>query len=243
MRLRRKGRNVRAVMAGLLGGLLLAGIATAGDFEGIIVLSETSEGTTVQRRWFLKGDRLRFEETGPDAENNAMIFDAKKKVMYSLLHDERMYLEISTAESSKGAPEAIDDIVVMKTGASDKAAGYTCEIYRTNDKSDGSTGEVCMARGISNAALSGMMSAQAGGASLLPVWMQEMFKDGGFPIKGVDRNGQGKEEARWEAVTIEKKHLEDKLFVPPAGYHKQDMTVITPESASDPKPGPSMRGR
>lgn len=234
---------MRAVMAGVLGSLLLAGVAAAGDFEGIIVLSETSEGTTVRQQWFLKGDRLRYEETGPDAEKGAMIFDATKKVMYSLRHDDRIYLEISTAETSKGAPDVIDAIVVVKTGTSDKAAGYTCEIYRTTNESDGSTGEVCMARGIGNAVMSGMMSAQAGGASLLPAWMREMFKDGGFPIKGVDRNGQGKEETRWEAVNIEKKHLDDKVFLPPADYKKQNMTVITPDSGSDQKPDTSMRGR
>jgi hypothetical protein len=50
----------------------------------------------------------------------------------------------------------------------------------------------------------GMMSAQAGGASLLPGWMRELFKDGGFPIKGVDRDAKGNEEARWEVVNIER---------------------------------------
>lgn len=234
---------MRAVIATVVGSLLLAGVAAAADFEGIIVLNETSEGTTVQQQWFLKGDRLRFEEIGQDAEKGAMIFDAKKKVMYSLRHDDKVYLEISTAETPNAAPEAIEDIVVMKTGAKDKAAGYPCEIYRTTDKSDGSTGEVCMARGIANAAMSAMMSAQAGSTSLLPAWMQEMFKDGGFPIKGLDRDGQGKEEARWEAITIEKKHLDDKLFLPPPDYKKQDTTVIMPESGSDQKPGPSMRGQ
>ncbi len=55
---------MRAVIATVVGSLLLlAGVAAAADFEGIIVLNETSEGTTVQQQWFLKGDRLRFEES------------------------------------------------------------------------------------------------------------------------------------------------------------------------------------
>ncbi len=234
---------MRAVMPGLLGTMLLAGIAAAGDFEGILVLNETSEGTTVRQQWFLKGDTLRFEETGPDAEKGAMIFDARKKVMYSIQHDEKVYLEISTAAPGKAAPDVVDDIVVAKTGKRDKVAGYPCEIYHTKNNSDGSTSELCIARGIGIAAMSGMMSAQAGGASLLPGWMREMFKDGGFPIKGVDRNSQGKEEARWEAVTIEKKHLDDKLFLPPADYKKQDMAVIAPQFEDAIKPAPSIRGR
>lgn len=228
---------MRAVMMAMAGSLLLAGVAAGGEFEGVIVLNETSEGVTVRQQWFLKGDALRFEETGPDAENGAMIFDAKKKIMYSLRHDERIYLEIPTTETSKATPDANDDIVVVKTGTGDKAAGYPCEVYHTKNKSDGSTGELCIARGIGNAAMSGMMSMQAGGASLLPGWMRELFRDGGFPVKGVDRNDQGKEEARWEAVTIEKKHLDDKLFLPPADYKKQDMAVIRPESGDAMQPG------
>jgi hypothetical protein len=86
-----------------------------------------------------------------------------------------------------------------------------------------------MAKEIGSAALLGMTSAQAGGASLWPGWMREMFKDGGFPIKGVDRDGYGREEARWEAVTIEQRPLADRLFVPPPDYEKQEMAVVRPE--------------
>jgi len=218
---------MRTVMLGLAGGVLLTAVAavvSASGFEGLMLLNETSDGTTMQQQWFLKGDKLRFEETGPDAETGAMIFDAKKKVMYSLQHGEK-------------------DVVVIKTGKRDQAAGYPCEIYHTKDKSDGSTGELCIARGIGNAAMLGMMSAQAGGGSLLPGWMRELFKDGGFPIKGVDRDAKGNEEARWEVVTIEKKSLDDALFLPPADYKKQDMAVIRQQSGDAMKEGRSPADR
>lgn len=220
---------MRMVMLGLAGGLLLTAVAavvSAGDFEGLMLLHETSDGATMQQQWFLKGDKLRFEETGPDADKGALIFDAKQKIMYSLQPDEKMYMEIPTGETSQAAPDRSEDVVVVKTGKHDQAAGYSCDIYHTKDKSDGSTGELCIARGIGNAAMLGMMSAQAGGASLLPGWMRELFKDGGFPIKGVDRDAKGNEEARWEVMKIEKKSLDDRLFLPPADYKKQDMAVI-----------------
>ena len=172
-----------------------------------------------------------------------MIFDAKKKVMYSLQHGEKIYMEIPTGETSKAAPDTSEDVVILKTGKRDQAAGYPCEIYHTKDKSDGSTGELCIARGIGNAAMFAMMSAQAGGASLLPGWMRELFKDGGFPIKGVDRDAKGNEEARWEVVNIEKKSLEDALFLPPADYKKQDMAVIRQQSGDAMKEGRSPADR
>ena len=58
--------------------------------------------------------------------------------------------------------------MVTRTGKNDKAAGCSCEIYHTKDKSDGSTGELRIARGSGTAAMFEMMSAQAGSPSLLP---------------------------------------------------------------------------
>ncbi len=231
---------MRTVMLCLAGSMLLmavAAVVSASDFEGLMLLNETSDGATMQQQWFMKGDKLRFEETGPDADKGAMIFDAKKKMMYSLQHDEKMYMEIPMGETSKAERGTSEDVVVVKTGTRDRAAGYSCEIYHTKDNSDGSTGELCIARGIGNEAMLGMMSAQAGGASLLPGWMRELFKDGGFPIKGVDRDAKGNEEARWEVVKIEKKSLDDRLFLPPADYKKQDMAVIRPQFGEGMKEG------
>ena len=134
---------MRMVMLGLAGGILLTAVAavvSASDFEGLMLLNETSDGATMQQQWFLKGDKLRFEETGPDADKGALIFDAKKKIMYSLQHDERMYVEIPTGETSQVPPERSEDVVIVKTGKRDQAAGYSCDIYHTKDKSDGSTG-------------------------------------------------------------------------------------------------------
>ena len=73
--------------------------------------------------------------------------------------------------------------------------------------------------------------------------MRELFKDGGFPIKGVDRDAKGNEEARWEVVTIEKKSLDDRLFLPPADYKKQDMAVITQQSGDAMQEGRSPANR
>ncbi len=95
---------MHSAMLGLVGSLLLTGVVTvalAGDFEGVILLRETSDGTTTHQQWFLNGDKLRFEEAGPDAEKGAMIFDAKKKVMFSIQHDEKVCLLMSADEASK----------------------------------------------------------------------------------------------------------------------------------------------
>ena len=53
---------MRTVMLGLAGGVLLTAVAvvvSASGFEGLMLLNETSDGTTMQKQWFLKGDKLR----------------------------------------------------------------------------------------------------------------------------------------------------------------------------------------
>ncbi len=217
-------------------------MATTGDFEGIILIKQINEGAASQQQWFVKGDRLRFEEIGPEADHGAMIFDAKKKVMYNVQHDEKFYLELPAGQTTKAA-QAMEDIVVTKTGKSDKVAGYSCEIYHTRDKSDGSTGEVCVARGLGNAAIFGLTGAEAGRSSILPSWMREMLKDGGFPIKGVDRDEHGKEESRWEAVKIETKRLDDRLFLPPAGYQRRDLGAAMKQFGDAMNEGQSKRNK
>ena len=54
---------------------------------------------------------------------------------------------------------------------------------------------------------------------------------------------QGNEEARWEVVTIEKKSLDDRLFLPPADYKKQDMAVIRQQSGDAMQEGRSPANR
>ena len=39
-------------------------------------------------------------------------------------------------------------------------AGYTCEIYRSKDTSDGSTGEMCVAKGLGTAAMFGLTGSR-----------------------------------------------------------------------------------
>ena len=236
---------MRVALLGLVGGILLTVSSSwAGDFEGVIVLREIANGTSSEQQWFLKGDRLRFEEGGSDGEKGTMIFDVKKSVFYSLQHDEKIFLEISTDQASTGMHDAADDMVVTKTGRSERVAGYTCELYHAKSRSDGGSSELCIARGIGNAALFKVANSRDGGSSIFPGWMREMYKDGGFPIKGVDRDDRGEEESRWEAVKIEKKRLDDRMFLPPPDYKKQDLAVMMNgmRGAGEGSQSPSARG-
>ena len=71
---------------------------------------------------------LRFE-TGPDAGRSAMIFDAKQQKLYSLRHDEKLYLELSTANTSHAQPQTFDDIVITEPESVRRRPDMPAEVY------------------------------------------------------------------------------------------------------------------
>lgn len=203
-----------------------SGLSMAGAFEGVIHIEETDDESVTQQKWFIKGDKLRFESLAQDEEKTFMVFDAKKKIMYSVQPEGKSYLEMPFESLGEGMGKVMEETIVTRTGKTDKVAGYTCEIYRSKDTSDGSTGEMCVAKGLGNAAMFGLTGSEAGRDSVFPRWMRNIFKDGGFPLRGSERDANGKVESRWVAIKVEKRRLEDSLFVVPVGYAKIDMSSM-----------------
>jgi len=207
-------------------GVGFSGLGMAVEFEGVIHIEETDDESVTQQTWFIKGDKLRFESVAQDEEKTFMIFDAKKKILYSIEPEKKSYIEIPLESLGDGMERATEGMVITRTGKTDKVAGYACEIYRSKDASDGSTGELCVAKGLGNAAMSGLTGSEVGGDSVFRRWMRDIFKEGGFPLRGTDRAADGKVESRWVATKVEKKHVDDSLFVVPAAYAKIDMSSI-----------------
>ncbi len=108
-------------------------------------------------------------------------------------------------------------MTVTKTGKSDKIAGHACDVHRFKDE-DGS-GEVCVAKGISNPAFYQMITGGALGQSA-PPWLRDVAKDGGYPLRTVNRDESGQIESTEEVTKIEAGKLDDGLFAPPAGFKR-----------------------
>ena len=71
-------------------------------------------------------------------------------------------------------------------------------------------------------AMSGLTGSEVGRDSVFRRWMRDIFKEGGFPLRGSDRDANGKVESRWVATKVETRHLKDSLFVVPVGYALND---------------------
>jgi hypothetical protein len=189
----------------------------AADFEGVITMKGSSDGESTTYNIYFKAGKMRAD----DGDTGFSVWDAQRKEGLFVDLQDHTFTVIPwhdlTAQNTK---KLFDNLTVTKTGKTAKIAGYGCEIYLSKDKSDGGTSELCVAKGLSNAALYGMITGEVSGRGGYPAWFRELVKDGGFPLLQVDRDKSGTEESRLEATRVETKRLDDSLFVPPAGFTK-----------------------
>ena len=214
--------------------------AFAGDFEGVIHMKSTFAGDDTkisESEWFIKGDHLRMERGPKNSEQSdsgrmgAMIFNGEKKMRYVLIPERKLYIEHSTEETVEKTTELFKDLKyeIVRTGKTDTVAGYKCEIFQTKHKETGQIrGESCAARGLANmGSFMGLNRADAGKLSGdVPRELRQIIKEGYFLLRMVTKGDDGSEKMRMEAMNVERKRLDDSLFVPPAGYTKLDMSAM-----------------
>jgi len=63
-------------------------------------------------------------------------------------------------------------------------------------------------------------------SSDVPSELRQIIKQGYFLVRMVTRDDDGAEKMRMEATSVEKKCLDNSLFVPPADYTKFDMNAM-----------------
>ncbi len=199
----------------------------AGGFEGVILMKERADGEVTTQKFYFKGDKVRVEESGANAEIGAVIIDGKTHEGITIDPDEQAYFPFAwLPESAEELKREAEGLVVTKTGKRDKVAGHACEIYLERDTRDGSSSELCLAKGLGNPALFGFTNGDSSLGSLVPGWLRDMVQEGSFPLRSIERDKQGKEVSRFEASKVEAKHLEDGLFLPPAGYRRVNLEDV-----------------
>jgi hypothetical protein len=215
---------------GVFASVLCLGLsvqAFAGSFEGVVTMKETSDGEATLKKTYFKGDKMREDHSeGGDymvwdaAKKEGLIVDAKKRAVIVM-----PWPDVKSVDAKK----MFEGTTVTKTGKSDKVSGYTCEIYLSKDQEDNSSSELCVAKGIGNAAMFGIMGGGISGPGGYPAWFRDLVKDGGFPLRHIDRDESGNVESRGEA-TVEAKRLDDSLFAAPAGYTITDRATMRSSS-------------
>ena len=215
--------NVVTIVFASLVCLGLCVPAFAGSFEGVVTMKDTSDDGTTRQKTYFKGDKMRVDER----EGDYMVWDAAKKEGFMVDSKKRTVVVMPWRDGKPEETEKMfEGMTVTKTGKSDKVAGYPCEIYLSKNQDDNSTGEICIAKGISNAAMYGLLLGDPSGRGGYPAWFRDIVKDGGFPLRSIDRDGSGEEESRTEAIKVEAQRLDDSLFAPPPGFKKTDRAEL-----------------
>lgn len=214
-----------ALLAVALLGLLWVGypsLVVAGSFEGVVVMKRSSDGEVSRHKTYFKGEKMRADG---ERDGDYMVWDSTTQEGFVVESHERSMMILSRNHlKSEDVKKMFEGTAVTKTGKRRKVAGYPCEIYVGKD--DDGTSEVCIAKGISNAAFYGLLSSDPAGGGGYPFWIRDIIKDGGFPLREIERDESGKEASREEAIHIKAQRLDDSLFAPPAGYRTRESAPI-----------------
>lgn len=195
---------------------------TLGSFEGDITMHTTTPRDP-PRDLFVKakGDKLRFEMTGPGGEPSHAIYDpsAADKVVL-ILDSRKSYMPLDFA--GKSAPKPNTDPAaasLTKLGKHKLVAGYDCDEYTAKDPS-GKRSEVCIAQGIAFFDLTRMRGGSAQPESPLA---KEFREHKSFPLESIEYDAAGTELSRMEVTKITPSKVKDEDLAIPAGYTRMDV--------------------
>lgn len=201
----------------------------AGDFEGVLHMTTTHAATATASvmDWYLKGDKARVEMSRTEGQANVMIVDGKTRTMQMAMPGQKSYMEISMGgDRGEQLKDAFEKQIVERTGKTDKIAGYSCEVWRITDKENKRLkNDICVAKGFGKAATFWIDPKEMRRSSQ-PGWVKQLVEEGGFGLRSINYDEEGKESSRMEVTSIDKKRLDANLFVFPADWAKQDMSAM-----------------
>jgi hypothetical protein len=219
---------IYGVLLGCLVLMVLPCSIMAGDFEGIVHMKTTHPGLdgATAMNWYIKGEKARMETLRDEGKQHFMIIDGRARTMQIPMGDKKMYMEMSIDQlgerSQEHLKEALEQHVVERTGKSEKIAGYACEVWRITDKDTKKLEqEICVAKGFGRSATFWLDPKQVQRSSQ-PGWVKQLVNEGGFGLRTIHYGDDGKESSRTETTAIERKSLDDALFVMPADYTKMN---------------------
>lgn len=219
-----------------------AASAGGGDFEGTIAMKmQTQDQTAAEMIYFLKGNHTRIETKLPNLPEGSavMLWDLEGGKIVTLVPSRKIYMtmnmkaaaeDIKEMKKSHGQEDA-EFPKLTPTGKQETIAGYTCEHWLMGEDQEI---DMCVAKGLG---YFGMGGQSGGGLASLknlafspkmlaaaashPEWVQ-FLNGGAFPLK-LSAVKDGKVAMTMEATRIEKKPLDDSLFVIPADYNEFSM--------------------
>jgi hypothetical protein len=214
-----------------------ASSSSAGDFEGEIAMKmQTEDQRGAEMTYFLKGKHTRIETKVPNLPEGVavMLWDLEGAKITTLMPSRKMYMtmdmkaaaeDLKEMKKSQGKEEP-EFPKLTPTGKQETIAGYTCEHWLMGDNQDL---DMCVAKGLGYFGMGGQSAGGLGAlknlafspkllaeAAAHPEWVK-FLEGGAFPLK-LTAMKEGKVKMTMEATKIEKKALDDSLFMVPSDY-------------------------
>jgi len=197
---------------------LVAGTLSAQSFEGVIEFRQQSAADTINRVYYVKGDRVRIDEIGHYSKKveGTFLVDLKENKMIFLSHERKLYGDQpnSMPGTVKGAP------TVTKTKETKTIQGYRCVKQVVKNPDDNTQIVYWVASGKFDFFLK-MMKILNRKEKVATYYGKLSGVDGMFPFLAVETGIDGKDErSRLEVTKVEKKTIDPSVMEIPKGYTK-----------------------
>jgi hypothetical protein len=195
-------------------------------FEGVVTMQVTMPGTApLENVMSVKGTRGRSDMT-MNGMQAYTIMDFDKGSVFVVLPAQRMYMNASEAATKTLADTgAVPDVSFKPTGKKGTFAGVSCDYYLIQFQAE-MDADACIAKGLGTFFGLGGPGARGNSAAGTQKAMRQLakqFKDGAFVLK-MDMRQNGQPRLTMEVTKLEKKRVDDSIFVLPEGF--QDMSAM-----------------
>jgi hypothetical protein len=185
-----------------------------GAFEGDIAMRATEAGgTPTDLRFAVKGGKIRVD-VAARGQPLHLVYDPAGEHTLVCLDAQKMFIDVPPPSFSAHPGGATDAPQVTRTGRHETIAGTDCEDWEIAEK-NGDHASACVAQGVAffdfHANPMAPPSPQSG-------WIDALRSQGAFPLRVVTTDRTGRERARMEVTSLEKKTLDASLFAVPPDY-------------------------
>lgn len=188
------------------------------SFEGVIEFRESRIADTIDRVYYIKGDKVRLDEIGKKSGKveGSFIVNLKTNSMISISHDRKLFIE-----HGSGSPAIMNGKAeITKTKKTKKIHGYNCTEYIVKNTEDNTQITYWIANGKFDFFLKLLKVLNRKDKSVI-YYQQLKGVEGMFPFLSSQVNLEtGKEEVKMEVTKIQKKTLDTNLFEIPKDYQK-----------------------
>lgn len=218
-----------------LAALVLAPTALPAQraFEGTVTYRMTAEGMTMTMTQMTKGSKVRTEMEMPGMPGPMFVLmDMEKELMQTVMPSMGMYMEMNLKQITdqiEMTPEMRESMgqtpEIERLGTSDEIAGIPCQNYRISQGEHQMEGCIATGMGFFMGGAGGGPAAQGGPLAGLGVDFSKLaaeFTGGMMPLR-IRMQENGAWSTVMEATAVERKSLDDSLFVLPSGLRKMTM--------------------